>query len=139
MRETYACFPTNFILGWGCYPLVHARIKKSNTNSTCFIASKDDNFRKKISPFNKISRNNCGDITPHRWYEYFRGLFNDTNFGNDEFSENVSDFLIQHDSECDICTNDAVSIDGEILNRNISIAEITDVINHLQNGKFSWC
>jgi len=43
--------------------------------------------------------------------------------------------MIQHDSECDICTNDDVSIDGEIVYRNISIAEITDVINQLPSSK----
>jgi hypothetical protein len=97
--------------------------------------SQRDNFWNKINSFNKIARNNCGDITPQRWYDYFRGLFNDTNFGNDEFSENVSDFLFLHDSECDICSNEDASIGGEMLNRDISMAEISDVINHLPNGK----
>ena len=68
----------------------------------------------------------CGVIAHQRWYEYFRGLFNYTNFGNDEYSEN---FLIQHESECNIGTNDDVSIDGEILNRDVSIAEITEQDN----------
>ena len=102
---------------------------KSNTNSTCFIASKDDNFWKKISPFNKTSRNNCGAITPHRWYEYFRGLFSYANLCNRYV-------FIQHESECNIFTSDAViRIDGDILNRDISLTEITDVINHLPKSK----
>jgi len=91
--------------------------------------SQVDNILIKHNSVNKISRNQYGYTTPQRWYEYFRGLFSYANLCNRYV-------FIQHESECNIFTSDAViRIDGDILNRDISLTEITDVINHLPKSK----
>ena len=73
----------------------------------------------------------ANDITPSRWYNYFRDLFTSNNDGNEHFNEEVDDFLLIHDDNCVLCEN----CDDEILDVPISKEEIMAVINDLPNGK----
>ena len=45
-----------------------------------------------------------------------------------------NDDILENHCKCDSCTNDEASVDGEIINIDIYIAEITDVSNHLPNS-----
>ena len=77
---------------------------------------------------NKACVNN---ITVNMWYDYFSNLFNMPCVVDEEYSEQVHDFINRHNDSCAECAANM----NMGMNRNITISEIEDVISKLDNGK----